>query len=398
MPQDLRDVEFEENYEFGDVSNLTFTKDGYLVAEPRIARSCIQIYKGSEMGHPELETIRVYRPEDSVFDKKSMATMAYRTITLDHPPEMVNSSNWKKYSVGISGGDVARDGDCIRVPLTVMDGDAIKAIRAGKAELSVGYISDISWESGKTPSGEVFDAVQKNIRANHIAIVAQARGGPKLRLGDNIGDDDMPDNRVTATILVDGINVTMDEQTAAIVSRAMSRSAESLKTANDDLTAARKTITDLQTEVTTHKRASETKDGEIAVLKKQVEDSKLRPEDLDKRVSERQTLIDQAVKVLGKDYKAQGKTDVQIKRDAVEKDIGAESMKALSDMAIDGAFVAIVAKAGSGNGNGGGFQNFSRAVNQPSNDAARSEAKKAYDEQGVRLSKQWQTLGQQTQQ
>jgi hypothetical protein len=106
---------------------------------------------------------------------------------------MVNAQNWRQCAIGQSGGDVARDGDCIRVPLVLMDAAAIAEVRAGKAQLSVGYTADLKWGEGKTASGEVYDAVFTNIRANHVAVVGQARAGPNFRIGDNA----MPDYTVT---------------------------------------------------------------------------------------------------------------------------------------------------------------------------------------------------------
>ena len=39
------------------------TKDGYLVCSPRISRTGVQIYKGFEVGRPDLDEVRIYRPE-----------------------------------------------------------------------------------------------------------------------------------------------------------------------------------------------------------------------------------------------------------------------------------------------------------------------------------------------
>jgi hypothetical protein len=169
-----------------DAGTMRTTPDGYLVANPRVARTGIQLYTGAEMGVPEKATIRVYRPEDEVFSADAMRTFAHRPITNDHPQEMVNAANWHRHAIGHSGGEIARDGDCIRVPLVLMDERAITDMRAGKAQLSVGYTADIKWGEGRTPGGEAYDAVQTDIRANHIALVHAARGGSRLRLGDNM--------------------------------------------------------------------------------------------------------------------------------------------------------------------------------------------------------------------
>jgi hypothetical protein len=179
------------------------TGDGYLVASARIARTGIQIYSGDEVGKPALSRVRVYRPEAEVFHRDALHSMAHRPITLDHPREAVTADNWRGLAVGQTGDEVARDGDFVRVPLVLMDAEAIRAIEAGKRELSLGYTVDLKWEPGKTPAGEVYDAIQTAIRANHLAVVTAARGGPELRIGDD-GEDDMADAIKTRTVMVDG--------------------------------------------------------------------------------------------------------------------------------------------------------------------------------------------------
>lgn len=160
--------------------------DGYLVANPRVARTGIQLYLGAEIGQPDRGVIRVYRPQDEVFRKDSVSTFAHRPVTDDHPPVPVTADNWKDYGRGHTSGDITRDGEFIRVPMMVMDRDLIKKIQDGKAELSVGYACNVEWQSGVTDSGEKYDAVQKNIIVNHVAVVDTARGGNMLRLGDDI--------------------------------------------------------------------------------------------------------------------------------------------------------------------------------------------------------------------
>lgn len=157
------------------------TRDGYLVGDAKIARTGIQTYRAGEIGLTDRQAsdvIRVYRPESEVFAQDALASMAHRPMTVDHPAEMVTADNWKRHAVGLTGGDIARDGDFIRVPLTLMDASAIGDFEAGRRELSVGYTCDLVMEAGTTPSGEAYDAIQKSIRANHVALCRTARAAP----------------------------------------------------------------------------------------------------------------------------------------------------------------------------------------------------------------------------
>lgn len=174
-----------------DAAKIRYTQDGYLVAMPRVARTGIQLYRGSElgrMGDDAKKIFRVYRPESEVFHTDSMASYAHKPVTDDHPPEAVNADNWFKYGKGQMGDEVARDGQAIRVPMVLMDGGLIKKFQAGKAELSQGYDCDIVWTSGTSPEGELYDCSMANIRSNHTAVVDAARAGPDYRIGDGTGD------------------------------------------------------------------------------------------------------------------------------------------------------------------------------------------------------------------
>lgn len=166
------------------------TGDGYLLAQAHAARVGIQTYLGGEVGKPGAGIVRVYRPEAEVFDGASMASFGNKPITVGHPPETVNAATWRKYAVGFVGGEVARDGDRIAVPLMFTDADAIRQLDAGVAELSAGYSTDLDWTAGTTPQGEAYDAVQRVIRINHVALVPQGRAGASVRVGDaGLSDD-----------------------------------------------------------------------------------------------------------------------------------------------------------------------------------------------------------------
>ncbi|WP_406858502.1 DUF2213 domain-containing protein [Alsobacter sp. KACC 23698] len=322
---------------FTDAVSLTdtrTTRDGYLVADARIARTGIQIYLGAEMGRTDLAQVRVYRPEGEVFHADSLASFAHRPVTNDHPAEMVTAANWKKHAIGMMGGEVARDGTFIRVPLTLMDSAAIEAVKAGKRELSAGYQCDIDWTAGQTPQGEAYDAVQKNIRANHLAIVDAGRAGPLCRIGDkassNTGDRSMTD-KPTKTVIVDGIPIETTDQGATVIDTLQKRLADANK-ASEAFSAK---VGELTATVSA-------KDGEIAVLKKQVEDAALTPAKLDAAVAARTKTIADAKAIAGDALVVDGKTDAEITRAAVVAKLG-DAAKDMDDAAIGGAFRALAA-------------------------------------------------------
>lgn len=175
-------------------AEANLTRDGYLKAFARIARTGVQDYKGSELGRPSLDKVKVYRPPEEVFAHDAMRSMAHRPLTLYHPRQDVTAKNWRQHTVGYTGDEVVRDGDHVRVPLMLCDQAAIDAVhKDGVKQLSVGYSADIEWAEGKTPEGDHYDAVQHDIQGNHLAIVGEARGGEKLTLDQGEIDKQCPE-------------------------------------------------------------------------------------------------------------------------------------------------------------------------------------------------------------
>jgi hypothetical protein len=164
-----------------DGTNKTAT--GYLTVSAKVAKAGnVQMYLGTEVGKPEMAQVRVYRPRDEVMNARP--SFAHRPVTLGHPSKAVTADNWKDVARGWTGDEVAIDGDIIRVPMLLADAEAIRAVEGGTRQLSMGYDCTLDWTPGTSPTGEAYDAVQRGIRGNHVAIVDAARGGPELTFGD----------------------------------------------------------------------------------------------------------------------------------------------------------------------------------------------------------------------
>ena len=359
------------------------TDDGYLVASVRCARTGIQEYNKSEI--PGLgidrDVIRVLRPESEVFSADSMRSYAYKPATDDHPPVAVDANNWKAHTIGNIGGEVARDGEYVRVPLVLMDASAVKKVDAGKVELSMGYQMDIVAESGTTESGEAYDAVMRNLHMNHIALVDRGRAGPKARIGDSWGggrsggtgflrsktrksnNSNTNDNKGATTvdlktIVVDGFSVETTDAAAQVIDRQQARIKELTDTIDAEALGFDEELTAVKA---THDKALATKDAELAAKDaeiKELKDAQLSAADLDKRVADRAALIDKAGK-LAKDFDCTGKTDLEIKTGVVAAVNGADMVADKSPEYIAAAFdlckVSSVRDALITRGSGGGL-------------------------------------------
>ncbi len=367
--------------------------DGALLADVRIARTGIQLYLGSEVdpdnehGLRDRAVVRVYRPGSEVFSEDTMKSAAHRPVTNDHPPgHMVTSENWKKHSVGNTADEVSAQGIFLRVPLIVSDASAIADIEGGKREVSSGYTSELDFTAGRTPTGESYDAVQKNIRINHIAIVHRGRAGSQVRIGDAAwgatplddgeqGDYTMADKPLK-TVTVDGLSIEVTDQGAQVIEKLQRQlvdaTASSTKVLQDHAAALAAKDTELAK-----------KDGEIAKLKTQIVDGAA----LDKLVSERTTVISDAARIVPKDkkLKTDGLSNAEIRRGAVALVIGDEALKDKSEVYVDARFDVLLETAKKAPG-ADKFADASRAgIVVEDGDELENKAAEAFDKRNAEL-------------
>lgn len=103
--------------------------------------------------------------------------------------------------MGHVSNDVRQDGDHVASTLLIQAGSMIRQIEARRrSELSCGYDCDLEFTPGVTSQGEIYDAIQRGILYNHVAIGPEnwGRAGATVALclrhdsGDGIqlGKDD----------------------------------------------------------------------------------------------------------------------------------------------------------------------------------------------------------------
>lgn len=137
--------------------------------------------------------VRVYRPEEEVFNDASLNTYDASDITSPHPPLLVTALTYKGVAVGVVRGPGRRDGDFVVCDLIVKDQKTIDEIIGGKCELSAGYTAVYDETPGVTEDGQAYDYIQRDIKINHVAIVERARAGANARVFDhNPGGNTMP--------------------------------------------------------------------------------------------------------------------------------------------------------------------------------------------------------------
>lgn len=326
------------------VAGTRQTADGYLVATARAVRTGIQLYAGHEVGKPDQDVVRVYRAADQVFSTDSLQSFSHAPITVDHPGEEVTADNWKALSVGEVSTAAKQDGQWVMLPLILKDAAAIKSVMDGKRELSAGYTCDLDFTPGVTADGEAFDAQQRGIKINHLALVDRARAGSKARIGDGVGPwgaapisttdkETITMSDALRTVVVDGLSVTTTDQGAQAISKLL----KDLESSAAKLTAL---ATDHATAIAAKDKDLAKKDAEVDGLKAKV----LSDADLDKRVAARADLIGKA-KAIAKDVKTDGLSDAAIRKAAVAAKLGDAAIADKTDAYIDARFDILVEDA-----------------------------------------------------
>lgn len=140
-------------------------------------------YLGSELpGAPDpAKVYRVLRPPEELGSPETIASFSLVPVVDEHTwigPGGTPVDNKPVY--GVSGEGVEFDGTYLTAPLKIFN-----LPPDPKAELSCGYACEYDWTPG-TWNGEPYDAVQRNIRGNHVALVWEGRMGPEVRVLDHL--------------------------------------------------------------------------------------------------------------------------------------------------------------------------------------------------------------------
>lgn len=196
----------------GTLRKPRITSQGFLRADGYAARAGIYEYRRDG------KLVRELRPLEEVQDPESLASYDAAPVTIEHPvrsdgePVEVTAENVREYEVGTVAGAGRADGDQVATDVVVKDKRAIKLVRDGKQELSPGHRIVLDETPGEdrryaypgNPTGR-YDAVQRQIRVNHLAIVDHARGGSQIRLRmDSVAVDQRADSAAKMTSAVDG--------------------------------------------------------------------------------------------------------------------------------------------------------------------------------------------------
>ena len=152
------------------------TDEGFIAADPVVTRTGVFSYRMPD-GTVRLEL----RTPEEVFDADSLATAKMIPITNMHPTEFVTPENVGDLAIGMTGENVRRDEDTVRVPVKITNKDGVEAVEGGRLQLSLAYKCQIERKDGVF-EGATYTHVQRRIRYNHLALCDKARAGAQATL------------------------------------------------------------------------------------------------------------------------------------------------------------------------------------------------------------------------
>lgn len=151
-----------------------FTEEGYLVDHPIVTSVGIFVYH-----NPDGSERRELRLPEEVFSPKSLASYKGKPIIVTHEAGYVDKDNVQEEHIGTILSEGYQDGNDVRAEIIIHDTDAVKD--TGLRELSCGYNLRLE-ETPGVWEGEPYDAIQRDIEINHLALVDKARAGEQARL------------------------------------------------------------------------------------------------------------------------------------------------------------------------------------------------------------------------
>lgn len=209
-----------DNYSFQAIK----TDEGFVKDSPIIGRTGILIYQNADGS-----TRREYRPPEEAFKLDSLASIRGKPITMGHHGLVTNETYNQSQPIGTVLTEGRKDGNNIRADVVIYSLDT------DDRELSCGYQTQLEETSGVTEDGEPYDAIQRNIIYNHLAIVPRGRAGnARLNMdGEQILDMEV---KSMSKIKLDGIEYDVPAEVESAIN-GMTEKADASKKEFDELSA-----------------------------------------------------------------------------------------------------------------------------------------------------------------
>lgn len=207
----------EQRFDSIPLSDTYFTPEGYLIDNPILTRVGIFEYH-----NPDGTIRRELRLPEEVFAAESLASYKGKPVILTHEAGLVDVDNVQQEHIGTILSEGIQDGDNVRAQIVIHDAESLDY---GLRELSLGY-TQTPEETPGIWNGQRYDAIQRDIRINHLALVQKARAGEQARL--NIDGEEQGGNQMSKA-RKDGLT---PEEIARLVEEYKQRQAQRMENTN----------------------------------------------------------------------------------------------------------------------------------------------------------------------
>jgi hypothetical protein len=158
------------------------TEEGFIKADAVLTRTGIFNYM-----LPNGTVRRELRLPEEVGSKVSLDSLNMVPVTNMHPPERLVTPDTPK--IGQTGESARLDGITVLNTMTINDKNGISAFNQGRKQISCGYTCNLDFSPGEW-NGQKYDAIQRNIEYNHVAIVDRGRAGEIARINLDAADSE----------------------------------------------------------------------------------------------------------------------------------------------------------------------------------------------------------------
>jgi hypothetical protein len=323
--------------------------------------------------------IKQLLPPETLFDQKSYQTLEDKPLTEEHPKKangsLLTSKDTTKHQKGHVKQGIRQIGDELVCPVQINDENLInRVLNKEKFEASPGYICVLEEApSGSMWNGQPYDYIQKQRRYNHLAIVQNARGGPRVRVNidgeeeecGTIGYMDSVDLTILKqkgvlsmdklSINLDGVSVEMEKTSAQLVQQLFDKKDEAMRKAAEDMKEMQEKYEDMSKKYDVFKGTADQYKSDMEDMKKKMSDMEEKhKKDMvsvkkdamsDSAIEERLSILE-----LGKrhieNFDSKGKSNIEIKREILSakrpcKEGETSVFANASEGYIDGAFTVL---------------------------------------------------------
>jgi uncharacterized protein len=311
----------------GTLRSPVRTPQGFLRADGYASRIGVFEYRNADGS-----IRRELRLPEEVFRADALGGFEGAPLTDGHPPEMVTAKNVKRYEVGTVTAPARRDGDYVATTIVIKDASVIAKLERGDTGLSVGYEVDLDETPGTHPQFGRYDAIQRNLVINHLAVGVVPRAG------------------ATARVRMDGAAVQIDPPKASgegvpnMTDPTDKQRADELE---GQAKALRDRITELEALVAANATAAESDAVKAEKARADAAEEKVARFDATFRaaVQSRAKLEREACSVLGESVRLDDMTDRQIHEAVVTRLDASADVKSANDDMLRGQYSVLIARS-----------------------------------------------------